>query len=52
MRGPLIGRKDFQLPLDKVNNFKEGSWKRTKERKEYLVFCGKKRRRRKAWKRD
>jgi hypothetical protein len=39
MRGPLIGRKDFQLPLDKVNNLKEGSWRRTEKREEYLVFC-------------
>jgi hypothetical protein len=42
MRGPLIGGKDFQLPLDKVNNLKEGFWRRTEEKEEYLVFCGKK----------
>jgi hypothetical protein len=42
MRGPLIGGKDFQLPLDKVNNLKEGSWRRTEEREEYLVFCERK----------
>jgi hypothetical protein len=42
MRGPLIGGKDFQLPLDKVNNLKEGSWRCTEEREEYLVFCGRK----------
>jgi hypothetical protein len=42
MRGPLTGGKDFQLPLDKVNNFKEGSWRCTEEREEYLVFCGRK----------
>jgi hypothetical protein len=38
MKGPLIGGKDFQLPLDKVNNLKKGSWGRTEEREEYLVF--------------
>jgi hypothetical protein len=38
MRGPLIGGKDFQLPLDKVNNLKEGSWRRIEDREEYLVF--------------
>jgi hypothetical protein len=38
MRGPLIGRKDFQLPLDKENNLKEGSWKRTKGKRDILCF--------------
>jgi hypothetical protein len=42
MRGPLIRGKDFPLPLDKVNNLKEGSWRRIEGREEYLVFCGKK----------
>jgi hypothetical protein len=42
MRGPLIGGKYFQLPLNKVKNLKEGSWRRTKEREEYLVFCERK----------
>jgi hypothetical protein len=38
MRGPLIGRKNFQLPLDKENNFKEGSWRRTKGERDILCF--------------
>jgi hypothetical protein len=32
MRRPLIGRKDFKLPLDKENKFKEGSWEVYKKR--------------------
>jgi hypothetical protein len=36
--GPLIGGKDFQLPLDKVNNLKEGSWRRTEREKSILCF--------------
>ncbi len=38
MRGPLIGKKDFQLPLDKENNLKEGSWRCTKEKRDILCF--------------
>ncbi len=38
MRGPLIGRKDFQLPLDKENNLKERSWRRTKGKRNILCF--------------
>ncbi len=34
MSGPLIGRKDFQLPLDKENNLKEGSRRRTKGKRD------------------
>jgi hypothetical protein len=49
--GAIDWKEGFQLPLDKVNNLKEGSWRRTEEREEYLVFCGKERRRRKLWKR-
>jgi hypothetical protein len=46
MRGPLIGKKDFQLPLDKENNLKEGSWRRTKGEGDILCFVeGKKRER-------
>jgi hypothetical protein len=42
MRGPLIRGKDFQLPLNKVNNLKEGSWRRMEKKKEYFVFRGRK----------
>jgi hypothetical protein len=38
MRGPLIGRRDFLLPLDKENNIKEGSWRHTKEERDILCF--------------
>jgi hypothetical protein len=30
--------KIFKLPLDKEDKFKEGSWRLTKGRGEYLVF--------------
>jgi hypothetical protein len=43
MRGPLIGRKDFQLPLDKENNLKEGSSRRTKGERGILCFVERKR---------
>jgi hypothetical protein len=42
MRGPLIGRKDFQLQLDKENNLKEGSWRRTKGERDILCFVERK----------
>jgi hypothetical protein len=41
MRGPLIGGKDFQLPLDKEASSRRGSWRGTKGEEEYLVFWGK-----------
>jgi hypothetical protein len=44
MRGPLIGEKDFQLPLDKKVSSRKGSWRGTKKEEEYLFFWGKKRR--------
>jgi hypothetical protein len=41
MRGPLIGGKDFQLPLDKEASSRKGSWRGTKGEEEYLVLGGK-----------
>jgi hypothetical protein len=40
MRGPLIGGKDFQLPLDKERKRDEGSWRGTKEEEKILCFGG------------
>ncbi len=37
MRGPLIGGKDFQFPLDKEASSRRG----TKGEEEYLMFGGK-----------
>ncbi len=34
----MIGKKDFQLPLDKENNLKEGFWRRTKGERDILCF--------------
>ncbi len=34
----MIERKDFQLPLDKENNLKEGSWRHTKGERDILCF--------------
>jgi hypothetical protein len=37
-----------KLPKDKENKLKEGSWMLTKEREEYLVFWGRRRRKMKV----
>jgi hypothetical protein len=45
MRGPLIGGKDFQLPLDKEASSRRGLGGVPRENKNILCFGEKKRRR-------
>jgi hypothetical protein len=43
MRGPLIGRKDFQTSIGQGEQAQGGSKGCTKEGDEYLIFGGRKR---------